>query len=150
MITDMEIDAMPAGREMDMLIARQVMEIADLSHLPIVYEEGNTADGKDGWSGFVCPRCRCPADMLSQDACCQGYSTDISAAWLVVETMIGSGSVRDCFIEHWSDREWFVASHPASYSSRQPTAHCDGKTTGVLSVPLAICRWALKVKGEPR
>src|SRR4030042_6402550 len=76
---------MPAGRELDALIAEKVMGL-NLKHLPAVYEERYTSDGKDGWSGFVCPRCRYPQDMLD-GPCCQQYSTNIFAAWEVVEKM---------------------------------------------------------------
>jgi len=87
-----EIPNMHAGREMDALIAENVTRMST-EHLPVVYEEGNTSDGKDGWCGFVCPMCRRPSDMLDEP-CTQPYSTDISAAWEVVEKirfMVGQG-----------------------------------------------------------
>jgi hypothetical protein len=72
------------------------------------------------------------------------YSTDIAAAWEVVEHFTGKDCRnQDFFIECWSDGEWFVAFHPLGYSSRDPKANCDGKTTGSPSAPLAICRAAL-------
>ena len=72
------------------------------------------------------------------------YSTDIAAAWEVVEMLVGKDcESQDLFIECWSDGEWFVAFHPMGYSSREPMATCDGKKTGSPSAPLAICRAAL-------
>lgn len=73
------------------------------------------------------------------------YSTDIAAAWRVVEHLIGKdGRDQDLFIECWADGEWFVAFHPMGYEHRDPKASCDGRKTGVPSAPLAICRAALK------
>ena len=141
-MTKDEIVSMKAGVEMDALIAEKILGMS-LEHLPVLWEEGNTSDGKDGWSGFVCPRCRLPRDLLDRP-CCKQYSTDIRAAWDVVQKIVGEkNDEHDLFIECWSDGEWFVAFHPMGYSSRTPRASCDGKKTGQPSAPLAICRAAL-------
>lgn len=131
-----------AGSALDTLIAERVLGLS-LQHLLPVYEEGSTEDGLDGWSGFVCPRCRRPKDMLDEP-CAKYYSTDIRAAWDVVEHFTGKEcDSQDFFIECWGDGEWFVAFHPLGYSSREPKAWCDGKKTKKPSAPLAICRAAL-------
>ena len=137
-----EILNMPAGNEMDELVQRLVMKIST-THLSVAYEEGHTEDGEDGWSGFVCPRCRRPEDMLDEP-CTKHYSASIAAAWEVVEHFTGEQCDRqDFFIECWSDEEWFVAFNPMGYSNRSPKASCDGRKTGSPSAPLAICRAAL-------
>ena len=141
-ITNDEILNMPAGEEMDKLVAEMVMEVS-IDHLPTVYEEGYTEDGKDGWGGFVCPKCRRPSDILDEP-CTKYYSTDISAAWEVVKHFTGEDCRdKDFFIECWGDGEWFVAFHPLGHSSREPQASCDGRKTGSPSAPLAICRATL-------
>jgi len=70
------------------------------------------------------------------------FSTDISAALLVLEKMMIRG---DVFIEWWQDGEWFVCDQPVGYRVGAISANCDGKETGKPSLPLAICRFALKV-----
>jgi hypothetical protein len=83
MTTREEILNMPAGREMDALVAEKVMEQTDFSHPGFFWGEGTTEDGKDGWDGFQCPRCN--ADSEDGGKCCKHYSTSIAAAWEVVE-----------------------------------------------------------------
>ena len=70
------------------------------------------------------------------------YSSDISAALPVLEKMMIRG---DVFIEWWQDGEWFVCDQPVGYRDDAIKANCDGKETGKPSLPLAICRFALKV-----
>ena len=70
------------------------------------------------------------------------FSTDISEALPVLEKMMMRG---DVFIEWWQDGEWFVCDHPMGYRDDAIKANCDGKETGKPSLPLAICRFALKV-----
>lgn len=118
---------------MDALVAERVLGLS-LEHLPVVYEEGNTEDGKDGWSGFVCPRCRRPADMLDEP-CVKRYSTDIAAAWKVVEKI---------------NRMWAITRLPseniyqAAFIDRAPLLEVAAETA-----PLAICRAALLAVMEP-
>jgi RNA polymerase subunit RPABC4/transcription elongation factor Spt4 len=81
---DVNVDEMPAGREMDALVAEKVMGQIDFNHVGFFWTEGTTKDGKDGWDGFACPRC----NSLREDnleKCCEYYSTDIAAAWQVVD-----------------------------------------------------------------
>lgn len=117
-MTNEEIDALPAGREMDTLVAEKVIGFVSNFQDGLVWR---TVNGRllHHWSP----------------------STDIATAWEVVEKLMEDS---DVFIEYWNDSEWFVASHPLGYSSREPMAHCDGKKTGKPSIALAICRWALK------
>ena len=124
-LTAEQIDVMPAGREMDALVAERVMV------LKVDYE-------------FDDPRVPEFVDRYDEWGYLPEYSTDIAATWLVVEKLVDNCDMIDFFIECWSDGEWFVASHPMGYSSRKPQATCDGKITGKPSAPLAICRMALK------
>ena len=78
------IDEHEAGTCMDAWVAKTVMGL-NISHLGVVWEEGYMEDGMDGWDGFVCPRCKTPESMLDKVPCAKHYSTDISAAWEVVE-----------------------------------------------------------------
>ena len=70
------------------------------------------------------------------------YSRDISAALPVLEKMMKRG---DVFIEWWQDGEWFVCDQSVGYRVGAISANCDGKETGKPSLPLAICRFVIKV-----
>lgn len=128
-LTRDEILNMPAGRGLDALIAIKLLGLS-VEHLPVVYEEGYTEDGTDGWSGFVCPRCRRPEDMLDEP-CAKNYSTDISAAWKVVDKLNRDGWYVSVFTGHKFE---CALSHPNPKRGN----YCKGETA-----PLAICRAAL-------
>lgn len=124
------IPNMPAGKEMDILVAEKVMGLS-LQHLLPVYEEGSTDDGLDGWSGFVCPRCRRPSDMLDEP-CTKYYSTDIRAAWEVVEKFYSMRLDRYSNGQEW--RCYLVGARDGK----------DADARGVAdTASLAICRAAL-------
>ena len=131
---------MPAGREMDALVAEKVVGWQSVAFRH--YKTGDQYSGASWseWNGL--PSLDSPNFVVVPK-----YSTDISAAWEVIKKIVGDNNEdRDLFIECWSDGEWFVAFHPVGYSSRKPQASCDGKKTGIPSAPLAICRAALKWK----
>lgn len=136
-----EIINMPAGRKMDALIAELVMGLS-VEHLPVRYEEGNTEDGADGWSGFVCPRCRRPQDMLDEP-CAKNYSTDITAAWQVVELLSNDGYAPNLVNDDGG--KWYLSFDgtqnldPVTFV----TAFTDTPELWCESAPLAICRAAL-------
>jgi hypothetical protein len=117
---------MPAGRELDALVAEKVM----------------------GWELRQCERHKTEPDGYACGLCWgwdqfPAYSTDIDTAWQVVEKMQEDG---DVFIEWWQDGEWFVSWKPLIIRNRDGSrvgAKCDGQTTGKPSAPLAICRAAL-------
>ena len=110
---------------MDALVAEKVMgSIA--THLEAQYEEGVTRDGTDGWSGFFCPACGTSASSYGKEPCARRYSTDISAAWEVVEKLERDYAVT---IRTWGIWEVFVDTV------------CYGTAD---TAPLAICRAALK------
>lgn len=120
---------MPAGKEVDILIAEKVMGLS-LQHLLPVYEEGSTDDGLDGWSGFVCPRCRRPSDMLDEP-CAKYYSTDIRAAWEVVEKFTS-----ERWVELGNSRGGWecLIGGDAGYAKNAPLAICRAALLAVLDV----------------
>ena len=119
-----EILNMPAGREMDALVAEKVMGWTNPRITPSGRFRITPPMGGKYHGGQMPPK----------------YSTDIAAAWQVVEWLMERG---DVFVEYWSDGEWFVADKPVGVRQDATTAMCDGKATGEMSAPLAICRAAL-------
>lgn len=132
----MNIDSMPAGREMDKLIAEKVLGQTDFSHPNFSDFKGN-ADGMDN----ICPNCH-RSESHADEPCVKHYSTSWEDVKEVVDWVLEQG---DVFLEYWSDGEWFVSVHPLLYSSREPYARDDGRSTEKLSLPLAVCRLALKM-----
>lgn len=139
-----EILKLEAGRELDALVAEKVMGLS-LEHLPTVYEKGNTEDGQDGWSGFVCPKCRRSQDMLDEP-CAKAYSTNIAAAWEVfkflsansIETVVRKENVESVSIgydsEGWSCSIWWFKDIQSAHAVEGIYAE---------TPELAICRAAL-------
>jgi hypothetical protein len=128
-ITKDEAENIPAGRDLDALIAEMIFG-EKKNHLEAQWEEGNTSDGKDGWDGFFCPRCGCPDYLYKKEPCCLHYSTDISAAWEITK------KINSFFIDQTAphlgiDVEFFIDGSLKSYKATADTA------------PLAICRAAL-------
>lgn len=127
----MNIDDMPAGREMDALVAEKVMAWTsvrtgkkyDASDFDDLY--GQSLGGFD-W--------RCPVP---------GYSTDIAAAWKVVEYLRKRKEPYGAQLDHIEERNQsegiWVVQFCAKYNEAWWHAHAYADT-----VPLAICRAALK------
>jgi ABA sandwich protein len=108
-----DIENMQAGREMDLLIIKAVFGLET--------QECMVGGHPRGCTGNVSyPK----------------YSTDIAAAWLVVEKMRDFTPVGDVHIERWDNR-WAVSTCFDSSSGGW-----DGFTYGD-TAPLAICRAAL-------
>ena len=116
-MTEQEIREMPAGREMDALVAEKVM--------------GSVCGGMCG----VLPM---PSGYRQVDGYCfvhspQPYSTRISAAWKVVEVLLSAWG----FTLTWLKGKWHVGL----------TRDINGDRTTVMAheetVPLAICCAAL-------
>lgn len=126
-----EVDEHEATRCLDAWVA-QIATGESLEHLPVVYEEGTTRDGTDGWSTFVCPKCRNPEEVLVSEPCCQYYSTSIKAAWEVVEKL-GADVTHDIGV-HYNGFQWFCEW------GKEGEMHIET----ALSAPLAICRAAIK------
>ena len=115
---------MKAGRELDALIAEKVMGLTR-------HDESYVAEGVGKVLRFVW-RDGCGTCVYSGDMFLPHYSTDIAAAWEVVEKAdlwslygsIGDGPYRACI--QFGDREGLMTADTA---------------------PLAICLAALKAKG---
>lgn len=113
-MTTEDIDKLEAGRELDALVAQRVFP-------DDVFRWHSRCD----YSG--CFRC------LHN---CEHYSTDIAAAWLVVERF---RELRYAFsLDDRGDRLWDC------YFQLDSTDYSSG-CLGVDAAPLAICRAALKV-----
>lgn len=123
-----DIMKMGAGRELDALVAEHVMGL-DLNHLPVVYEEGYTEDGKDGWSGFVCPRCKRSSGSDLDGPCCKNYSGHIGSAFEVVEHLRKTRGVDFLVSAEAGPPEWFAMFGEVSALGDTPE--------------IAICRAAL-------
>jgi len=133
---------MPAGREMDALIAERVMGQIDFSHPDIVYLEGATEDGQDGWSGYYCPRCGAgETAAVPEVKCTRHYSTDIAAAFAILDKLLSAGL------------NWQVST--ADMAGLQERYYCTitdfraFRNYGAFAdtAPLAICRAALLAVG---
>ena len=123
-MTPEQIDALPAGRELDALVAEMVMH----ERLPPNGYDTDVAVRAEhiGGGGYV--RHPVPA-----------YSTDITAAWEVVKKLDADGLV------------WAIADDEVYFAKGDPDSP-DYRFGGVglypfVDKPLAICRAALKALG---
>lgn len=142
-----DIDTLPAGRELDALVAEKVMGLMDHGARE-QHEWGDDFDVPDYHSGHCCkwcgvyePTCGCPKDDVGP--CVkepQPYSTSIAAAWDVVEKM-SSDHGYWMTLQHETDGSGPIALCQFSKDG-SPTIHAYGDTA-----PLAICRAALKAAG---
>lgn len=123
---------MKAGRELDALIAKKIMGWKQ------EYIQSVSGEWHPMWKEpeYLIPPGSYKAQVVPP------FSTDLAAAWKVVKKLMEYG---DVFIEFWSDDEWFVANKPVGVREDAACASCDGRKTGESSVPLAICRAALKI-----
>ncbi len=149
-MTPEEIDQLPAGREMDALIAEKIfnlkpatfVEIGSISGMVIYFkcEEGN-GNTRGYYPGNYRDNPRVPLDH---------YSTNIKAAWEVVEQMVARMGYQN------PDFEWsgplFKPEHRYLNQSRLGETcwyvllEMNGFREWIMAdtAPLAICRAALK------
>jgi hypothetical protein len=122
--TKNQIENMPAGREMDKIIAEEIMGLKLWYGDPTGF---NIPENIDYW--------RTDTRDSDDELCfrCPFYSTDISATWKVVEQINKKLSVRlvsyyqsDCLANMWDVRDF-----DKSFMARGDTC------------PLALCRAAL-------
>lgn len=120
----MRIDKMPAGREMDYMIGKEIMKLKG------VREGTKGPEGKPykGWEYVF-------VDIDGSNQPVPNYSTDIAVAWEVVEKLNGSGCQ--------------LALKPVGGSGIWECKNLlpGGKSAQSGNVPLAICRAALKAMG---
>lgn len=125
MVDTSKIDEMPAGPDLDVLIAEKVMGWK---------LEGVFHDDPDEWEGWR------DAEGQGGYASPPSYSTAIEAAWDVLEKM-HNGESRF----HWS----ISSDNICDFSPFGPNDSPIYRAPRCESVPLAICRAALKaVEGE--
>jgi len=147
----MDYDTMKAGREMDALIAEKVMGWKDIrcdqgGNLPYgVPDDDFNSDvdehKKHGNCGFPMEYHREPIPM---------YSHDISAAWEVVEKMTSEGACPAIINDdngHWAMAlDGMQNCVDGSETMDVATTFFAPKSLWCDTVPLAICRAALKAK----
>ncbi len=127
-LTHEQIDKMEAGLEMDALIAEKVLGFTNVRILMA------GSEGRRGKYGVHCFDCV----MHGDEEVCDGYSTDIAAAWNLVEKM-KADNPRFCLM--WdSDYDWWRCGELENHYGDE-CWHQDGYSE---SAPLAICRAALK------
>lgn len=133
----MDIDSLPAGRKLNGLVAEKVMEWRtdyDSYHDWQEMDEACLADVRFTRPGSMFTGEQSIADISD-------YSTDIAAAWLVVEAMLqhngrmGIITGIDGYRVSFFDIQW----HGRPYSVGEAIAE---------TAPLAICRAALKAVGK--
>ena len=134
----MRIDEMPDGREMDALIAEKVMgyTLSELS-LP-AYPKYKLFDIESGeFSGYV--------KEVSH------YSTNLAAAWEVVERMPIPFKLEKCWEKAYQigPEGWSACwCTDADCEGCNENSRCtNGDDAWAETAPLAICRCALKVAG---
>ena len=123
-----DIDILPAGHEMDALVAEKVMGLS-LEHSAFLYQEGVTE------AGFYCSRCRAIQGTVG---CAKHYSPNIAAAWQVVEKLSVLG---------WEIK--IVRSEDTYFGNEVYLRKLGGKVNweylaGQSEILSAICRAALK------
>ncbi len=131
-----------AGRELDALVAEKVMGLC-LHEWPVITD--------DDWNWEVrCPKCNTTkygghSDLMPIEGYTEPYSTDIAAAWEVVE------KIERMF---WPKRDlwWQLESAGASGSDLEAAVVFEGSvakaTAQAVTMPLAICRASLAAMTE--
>lgn len=125
------IDKAPAGPEMDAVVAKELDWREGFVHT--VTGDPLLVPPESAKRGFEVDRAG-NAIMLS-------WSTDIAAAWELVEQLVQSNPLQDIHLEHLEHTGWGVSS---CYDE------AEGGWNGWVyaeTAPLAICRALLKAKG---
>jgi hypothetical protein len=123
-----EILNMPAGREMDKLIAIEIFKLPEIE-----LDDANCPYcGEEMWHGQY--RARCTNCNEWRYSPYKEYSSEIADAWEVVEKMQGD----------WWKMEFLTGIHVAEFE--KPNMKCEDQTyheAQADTMPLAICRAAL-------
>ena len=140
----MQIDDMPAGRELDALVAEKVM-----GWRITAWNDGEPWGNREVFPPFE-PINGIPADCdcISHSEAGEPphYSTDIAAAWEVFQKVTDLGyipAIAQC-TSGWACDFW--TEEAADETGRVDYIH-KFREYGQVSAPLAICRAALKVVG---
>lgn len=117
--------------DLNQKIAVSIFQQTDFSHLSWVYEENSTEDGQDGWSGFICPRCK--ASKGNKDPCVKDYSANIQLAFQAEEEyyLRSNGNTawnREFDLDRYVDSlASIVKSHPYLVPDRWYLIHASAK-----------------------
>jgi hypothetical protein len=137
------VNDMPAGREMDALVAEKVMG-CKVSHLPF---PGGQERVSCGCRNGEHPGPHDNTDPVWDDILAY-YSTDIAAAWKVVEKLRGELSWADGFQLSQSalGQEWqnFPEAPQNGYAATFTNGYENEASATAETAPLTICRAALK------
>lgn len=120
----MNIDEMQAGREMDALIAEKIF--------------GLKVEWEIEYLGEQIPSSKQLADKYDENGILPLYSTDIAAAWEVVE------GVREKFNLLMNVHPYSLVAANGGYRVSVNDLHIELDYTTADTAPLAICRAALK------
>lgn len=145
-------DELPAGRELDALVAEKVMGwrwyvftiAASGENVRAIFPPDDTAPVRFGYL----PWKRGDHDWrIANGGYPPAFSTDIAAAWEVVAEMEKRGQW--CQVERCRRVGWCVtfAADPGAHCS--PAYEDEGIIDCASTVPLSICRAALKVLSVP-
>jgi len=144
---NVHIDEHPVSRCLDAWIATDVMGLDTSKHLEEVWEEGYTEDGQDGWSDFVCPRCKATTRHGPNEPCAKYYSASIAAAWEVWDKLTDNGWIVSVCLGNGSDGRKYASVQmsvdlflKADLMARSAT-QMDARA---LTVPHVLCRAAIK------
>ena len=131
----MRIDEMPAGREMDKAIGQHIFKYW-VDHYDKDYAENCYYCLMDGSGDAVIPGLHEGERRTEEEAWadCPEFSTDIAAAWEVLNKFTHKEPCINYLNDLWNPVGWHC--------------HIDGHhTEGCDTAPLVICRCALKVAG---
>lgn len=152
-MTPEEVDSMPAGRELDLLVAG----VLDLDvHIRCPHCDGweqETTEEMAGWNRPHKIRCDRVSRVGDRDYICdwryQGcplYSSELGAIGPLLQYLLQRG---DLFIEFWRDGEWFLCNRDllmrkenieGTWMARSDKVDEDSMP----NLPLALCRAVLK------
>lgn len=133
----MDADTIPAGRELDALVAEKVMGLAYVRRVEGQaawvtgrdwVDPGDYTYGEGKWGTLVLYRV-------------PDFSTDIAAAWLVVERMAQSDRNLRLSLDRFGGDPWWCEFADEAYTI--------GAQAVADTAPLAICRAALAACRQP-
>ena len=142
----MNIDEMPAGRELDALIAEKVFgQSVKWFTYDGIDDELQSEPWEQDWDGTNANPRECDKSDNGAFPNCESYSTDIAAAWQVVEKFRTgiNGHAAACMEFELTDEirmpDYYCRFYGIDFKPREYFAFAD-------TAPLAICRAALKAR----
>lgn len=141
----MAIDELLAGRELDALIAEKVM---GWKRIPVPPDANGHFAGEALMQTDPPPNFRWnPLGKIPFDTWVPHFSTDIAAAWQVVEKLVAEGYCPALLYD--DEGHWGLFFDGVSQAEAQPESYVVFTTPAWAdTAPLAICLAALKAKGD--